>query len=243
MKNKTTAVPAGAVMSPTLSLVQAAMIAAIYVVLTFIANALGLASYAIQVRFSEALTILPYFTPAAIPGLFIGCLLSNILTGCALPDIVFGSLATLAGAVGTYVLRKWKWCAPVCPIIANTLIVPLVLIYGYGLLIEGLSTLQCYGYYCLTVGAGEFISCGILGMILLTALQNIRVKYSESVNSHILVIISSHYRIYVGYVLLFFHSVAGKILPQALQGRRRQWCQSPGILPEQIQPPQKIHPQ
>ena len=176
MKNKTTAVPAGAVMSPTLSLVQAAMIAAIYVVLTFIANALGLASYAIQVRFSEALTILPYFTPAAIPGLFIGCLLSNILTGCALPDIVFGSLATLAGAVGTYVLRKWKWCAPVCPIIAYTLIVPLVLIYGYGLLIEGLSTLQCYGYYCLTVGAGEFISCGILGMILLTALQKYQGK-------------------------------------------------------------------
>lgn len=171
MKNKATAVPTGAVTSPTLSLVQAAMIAAIYVVLTFIANALGLANYAIQVRFSEALTVLPFFTPAAIPGLFIGCLLSNILTGCALPDIIFGSLATLIGAVGTYALRKWKWCAPVCPIIANTIIVPLVLIYGYGLLIEGFSTLQCYGYYCLTVGAGEVISCGILGMILLTALQ------------------------------------------------------------------------
>ncbi len=161
--------------SRALFLAQAAMIAALYIVLTFIANAFGLANYAIQVRFSEALTILPFFTPAAIPGLFIGCLLSNILTGCALPDIVFGSLATLLGALGTYALRKWKWCAPVCPIISNTIIVPLVLVYGYGLLIEGMSLLQCLGFYCLTVGAGEIISCGILGMILLTVLQ----KYSN----------------------------------------------------------------
>ena len=155
-------------------LTQAAMIAAIYVVLTFIANALGLASYAVQVRFSEALTILPYFTPAAIPGLFIGCLLSNLLTGCALPDIIFGSIATLLGALGTYALRRYKWCAPLCPILANTIIVPLVLIYGYGLLLEGLSVLQCFGYYCLTVGAGELISCGLLGMILLFALEKYR---------------------------------------------------------------------
>ena len=155
-------------------MVQAAMIAAIYVVLTFIANAFGLANYAVQVRFSEALTILPYFTPAAIPGLFIGCLLSNILTGCALPDIIFGSIATLLGALGTYALRRWKWCAPICPIISNMIIVPLVLIYGYGLLIEGLSALQCFGYYCLTVGVGEVISCGILGMTLLFALEKYR---------------------------------------------------------------------
>lgn len=166
------AVPARLTSSISLTtMVQSAMIAAIYVVLTFIASAFGLANYAVQVRFSEALTILPFFTPAAIPGLFIGCLLSNILTGCALPDIIFGSLATLIGALGTYALRKWKWCAPVCPMIANTLIVPLVLIYGYGLSIEGMSVAQCYGYYCLTVGAGELISCGILGMILLFALE------------------------------------------------------------------------
>lgn len=154
-----------------LFMAQAAMIAALYIVLTFIANAFGLANYAVQVRFSEALTVLPYFTPAAIPGLFIGCLLSNILTGCALPDIIFGSLATLLGALGTYALRKWKWCAPVCPVLANTIIVPLILVFGYGLLIEGMSLIQCLGFYCLTVGAGEVISCGILGMILLTALQ------------------------------------------------------------------------
>lgn len=150
---------------------QAAMIAALYVVLTFIANAFGLANYAIQVRISEALTILPCFTPAAIPGLVIGCLLSNILTGCILPDIIFGSIATLIGALGTYTLRKWKWCAPVTPILANALIVPLVLIYGYGFLIEGVSAAYCYGYYFLTVGAGEVISCGVFGMILFFSLE------------------------------------------------------------------------
>ena len=89
-----------------LYLTQAAMIAALYVVLTLIANALGLASGSIQVRFSEALTVLPFFTPAAIPGLYIGCLLGNIAAGCALPDIVFGPLATLIGALGTWGLSK-----------------------------------------------------------------------------------------------------------------------------------------
>lgn len=146
-----------------LLLVQAAMIAALYVVLTFIANALGLASQAIQVRFSEALTILPYFTPAAIPGLFVGCLLSNILTGCAIPDIIFGSLATLIGAILTRILRKNKWLAPVPPIAANALVVPFVLLYAYGVGPLWLSFI--------TVTAGEIISCGILGMLLLFALQ------------------------------------------------------------------------
>ena len=80
---------------------HAAIIAALYVLLTLIANALGLANFAIQVRFSEALTILPLFTSAAIPGLYVGCLLSNILTGCIAWDILFGPIATLLGALGT----------------------------------------------------------------------------------------------------------------------------------------------
>ena len=145
-------------------IVQAAMIAALYVVLTFIANAFGLANYAIQVRFSEALTILPYFTSAAVPGLFVGCLLSNILTGCMPLDVVFGSLATLIGAVGTRMLRKCKWLAPIPPILANTIIVPFILAYVYQF--EG-----SIPYFMLTVGAGEIISCGILGMINLYALE------------------------------------------------------------------------
>ena len=162
----TNSVPARTV--PTLPLVQAAMIAALYVVLTFIANALGLASQAIQVRFSEALTILPYFTPAAIPGLFIGCLLSNILTGCALPDIIFGSLTTLAGAIFTYKLRKYKWLAPVPPIVANAIVIPFVLLYAYGV--------RPLWFSFVTVTIGEILSCGVLGMLLLFALNKYRSK-------------------------------------------------------------------
>lgn len=146
---------------------QAAVIAALYVVLTLFINAFDLASGAIQVRISEALTILPYFTPAAVPGLFIGCLLSNFMTGAAIWDIIFGSLATLIGAIGTYLLRKWKWCAPLPPILSNTIIIPFVLTYAYG--IPG-----GIPFFMLTVGAGEVLSCGVLGMILLFALQRYR---------------------------------------------------------------------
>ncbi len=148
-------------------LTQAAIIAALYVVLTFFANSLGLANYAVQVRFSESLCILPYFTPAAIPGLFIGCLLSNILTGCALLDIIFGSIATLIGAIATHLLRKNKWLAPVGPVLSNALIVPVVLFYAYGI--------QPIWFSFITVTIGEVISCGILGMLLLTALT----KYKQ----------------------------------------------------------------
>lgn len=144
-------------------LVQAAMIAALYVVLTIIANALGLASQAIQVRFSEALTILPYFTPAAISGLFVGCILANFLTGAAIPDVVFGSFATLIGAFLTYRLRKHKWLAPIPPIISNAVIIPPVLLFAYGI--------RPLWFSFITVTAGEIISCGILGMLLLFTLE------------------------------------------------------------------------
>lgn len=152
-----------------LFLTQAALIAALYVVLTFVANSLGLANNAIQVRFSEALTILPFFTPAAIPGLFVGCFLSNLLTGCVPLDVIFGSLATLLGAILTYKLRKFKWLAPVPPILANTIIVPFILAYVYQF--EG-----SIPYFMLTVGIGEVISCGVLGMVLLFSLQPYRDK-------------------------------------------------------------------
>lgn len=152
-----------------LFLTHAAMVAALYVVLTFLSNAFGLASGAIQIRISEALTILPYFTPAAVPGLFIGCLLSNVLTGCALFDILFGSLATLLGAVGTRILRKRKWIAPIPPIISNMIIVPLVLTYVYE--IPG-----GIPYLMLTVGIGEVISCGVLGLLLFSVLSKYRTK-------------------------------------------------------------------
>ena len=146
-------------MKPALYIAQAAMIAALYVVLTYFINAFNLASGAIQVRISEALTILPVFTPAAIPGLFIGCLLSNTLTGCVIWDIVFGSMATLIAAVGTYLLRNTKFIFTLPPVIANAVIVPFVLKYAYGL---G----DAYWYLFVTVGIGEIISVCILGFIL-----------------------------------------------------------------------------
>lgn len=159
-----------------LYLTQAAMIAALYVVLTLLANALGLASGSIQVRFSEALTVLPFFTPAAIPGLYAGCLLGNIASGCALPDIIFGPLATLIGAFGTWVLGRaavkaasvkkrnlFQWLSPLPPILANAVIIPPVLKYAYGIVPVRLSVV--------TVTAGEIISCGVFGLILLFALK------------------------------------------------------------------------
>ena len=144
-------------------------------VLTYFISAFNLASGAIQVRISEALCILPFFTPAAVPGLFLGCLLSNLITGCVIWDVVFGSLATLLGALGTWLLtgsagrnkparKKIKWLAPLPPILANTLIVPFVLCYAYRF--PG-----SVPYFMLTVGIGEIISCGILGLILLNVLS------------------------------------------------------------------------
>ena len=146
---------------------QAALIAAIYVVLTYFVSAFNLASGAIQVRISEALTILPFFTPAAIPGLAIGCFLSNLLTGCLPMDVLFGSLATFIGAVGSYLVRKHKWLVPLPPVVANTVIVPYVLAYVYGA--EG-----TIPFFMVTVGIGEVISCYILGSILMNALTPYR---------------------------------------------------------------------
>ncbi len=146
-------------------IVQGAAIAALYVVLTLLSNIFGLASGVVQVRISEALTVLPFFTPVAIPGLFVGCIISNLLAGSAVWDVVFGSIATLIGAAGTYLLRKkTKWLAPLPPIAANTLIVPFILAFAYG-------AEESIPFLMLTVGAGEIISCGVLGLILLKALE------------------------------------------------------------------------
>ena len=154
------------------------VIAALYVALTMLAAAFGLASGAIQVRLSEALTILPVLTPAAIPGLTVGCLLANLITGCAPWDVVLGSLATLIGAAGTYLLRKHPWIAWIPPVISNMLIVPPVLmrVYGvadvtvFGTTFTGNSLLWML---MVTVGIGEVISCGVLGLILYHSVKRV----------------------------------------------------------------------
>ena len=145
---------------------HAAMIAAIYVVLTYIFAPISFGD--IQVRIAEALTILPVFTPAAIPGLFVGCLIGNITGGAILPDIIFGSLATLIGAVFTYLLRKKsQFLCVLPPMISNIVIVPWVLKLGYGINLP-------IPFLMLTIGIGEVISCGVLGLILYYALRKYR---------------------------------------------------------------------
>ena len=157
----------GKISKNTAYMTQAALIAAIYTVLTMIAAGFDLASGAIQVRFSEALTIMPFFPPAAIPGLTLGCLLSNILTGCVLPDVIFGTLATLLGALGSCALRKNRFLCAIPPIVSNALIIPFVLTYAYH--IPG-----GIPFFMLTVGLGELISCMGLGQLLLQVLLPFR---------------------------------------------------------------------
>ena len=152
-----------------LFMTQGALIAALYVAFSFIAYSFGLSGNAVvQMRLSEMLTVLPAFMTAAIPGLAIGCLLTNLLTGCAVWDVIFGTLATLLGAIGTFLLRKNKWLAPLPPILANTMILPPVLATVYG----G-ATIPVF---ILTVGLGEIVCCGILGEILVFFMKKYQSK-------------------------------------------------------------------
>ena len=151
----------------TLQLTRAALIAALYVILTFISQMFGLASGMIQIRLSETLTVMPLLFKEAIPGLWIGCIIANILTGCAVWDVIFGSLATLIGAIGTYYIgRKKPILGPVFPILSNMIIVPMVLQAVYGLK-------ESFIFLAITVGIGEFICCGLLGWQLYKAMKNV----------------------------------------------------------------------
>ncbi|MDD4689792.1 MAG: QueT transporter family protein [Eubacteriales bacterium] len=147
-------------MNKTKIMTQGALIAALYVVLTFLVNMAGLASGVVQLRLSEALCVLTAFTPAAIPGLFVGCLLANMLTGCLALDVIFGGLATLIGAIGGWMLRKKNgFIISIPTIIANTLIVPFILRFVYG-------STDTMIFMFITVFIGELISAGVLGSIL-----------------------------------------------------------------------------
>ena len=117
-----------------------------------------------QLRPAEALTVLPVFTPAAVPGLFVGCLLANYLTGCLWQDIVFGSLATLLGAIATRLLRKRPIPATLPPVIANGAIIPPVLLFAYGVK-DG------YFFLLASVAVGELLSASLLGYLLFRAVK------------------------------------------------------------------------
>ncbi|MBQ1877254.1 MAG: QueT transporter family protein [Erysipelotrichaceae bacterium] len=154
---------------------QAAMIAAVYVALTYVFAPISFGE--IQVRIAEALTILPVFTPAAIPGLFIGCLIGNAISGAVVPDIIMGSIATLLGALGTRMLRKQSpFIAVLPPIVANMVIVPFVLRYAYEVQLP-------IPFMMLTVCVGEVLSCGVLGIMLYYALYRHRKQIFQEEDS------------------------------------------------------------
>ena len=147
----------------TLYLTRGALIAALYVAVTWLCSIVGLSSGVIQFRFSEALCILPVFLPEAVPALFIGCLLSNVIAGGVVWDIIFGSLATLIGALGARLLRKLphniKFIATIPTLLANAVIIPFVLIYAYGV---G----DAYYFLLVTVAIGELVCACIGGTVL-----------------------------------------------------------------------------
>ena len=148
--------------SKIMKMTQGAVIAAVYVVLCLVFQPI---SYGVvQFRIAEALTILPLFTPAAVPGLFVGCVLANIVGGGVILDVVFGSLATLIGAALGYLLRSNRWLVPIPAILANTIIIPFVLKYGYGMTDVPLPLSALY------IFIGEVAGCYILGEILATVL-------------------------------------------------------------------------
>lgn len=155
----------------TKKIVYAAVIAALYVVFTEISSLMGLASFPIQLRLSEALTILPLFTPSAVGGLFIGCLISNLLTGCHILDVIFGSIATLIGAFLCLLISKHvkkeslrMILGPLPAILSNVAVIPFILSYVYGF--EG-----SLFFFMITVLAGEVLSAGVLGILLYKLLK------------------------------------------------------------------------
>ncbi len=156
--------------SANIALVRSAVIAALYVALTYVSFFLGLSSGVIQFRLSEALCVLPLFMPEAVVGVTLGCFIANLMTGCAVWDIVLGSVATLIGALGAYALRrvKFSWLATLPTILANALIIPFVLIFIYG-------EAGAYWYFMATVGIGEIVCAGIGGTVLAITLRKTKI--------------------------------------------------------------------
>ena len=148
------------------SLCLSAVIAALYAALTLL---LAPISYGpIQLRLSEALTVLPILLPQAVPGLFVGCLIANLYTGM-LTDILFGSLATLLAAIGTYLLRKKPVLAAACPVVSNGVIVGLVLSLSFNLPVALIMA---------EVAIGE-IGAVLLGMLLLSGMKRAKIDLTR----------------------------------------------------------------
>ena len=146
-------------------LAQSGMIASLYVVLTMISTMCSLSSGVVQIRLSECLCVLPIFVPSAVPGLAIGCLVSNLISGCVIWDIIFGTLATLIGAVFTRLMKKTGLIAVIPAIISNAVSIPFVLSFAY-------SAEEAFPILVLSVAIGETVSCLGLGSLLYRILKN-----------------------------------------------------------------------
>lgn len=138
-----------------------AVIAALYTALTLVFQPISFG--ALQMRISEAFTLLPVLFPEAVPGLAVGCLLSNLLAGANPYDVVFGTLATLLAALLTRRLRKNVWLAALPPVLCNGVIIGLVLTYAYGI--------DTLWLNMLTVSLGQAVVCYALGVPLVKALE------------------------------------------------------------------------
>ncbi|MCR4633781.1 MAG: QueT transporter family protein [Erysipelotrichaceae bacterium] len=138
-------------------IVMTGLIAALYAALTLVFAPISFS--AVQVRIAEALIILPMFTPAAVPGLFLGCLLGNLLSGAMILDVIFGSIATLIGAYIGYLLKDRRWLVPVPSIVSNALIIPFILRHVYGIDLP-------IPLLCLYIAIGEFLGSYVLGQAL-----------------------------------------------------------------------------
>ena len=152
--------------SRSLYLIQAALIAAVYAVLTLLLKPFGFG--VIQFRIAEVLTVLPAILPSSIPGLFIGCILANFFGGFGPIDIIFGSLATLIAAFSTHFLRRSKFLFPLPPAVFNGLIVGS---YIYLLFDKTYPWLLTVSFIALS----ELVICYLLGLPLITFIKGNRV--------------------------------------------------------------------
>lgn len=154
--------------SSTRELTLAAMLGAVYAVLTMV---LPIPQYAgIQIRLAEALTVLPFLFPAATPGLFVGCLIANLLSPYGLLDVIAGSGATLIACLWTQRMNN-RWLAPLPAVVCNAVIVGAVVAFAQTG--TGPAFWPAYAFNAVTVGLGELIASYILGTILLNTLPKI----------------------------------------------------------------------
>lgn len=154
-------------------LVRGALIAAAYATLSYVSAPLQFMFF--QFRLSEALCVLPIFFPEAIAGMFLGCIIANYISGCVIWDIVFGSVATLLGAVFARLLaklpRKLMFIATLPTVLANAIIVPFVIMYAYG-------SPESYWFLFVTVAAGELVTATGVGTLLYYQLEKRKFLYN-----------------------------------------------------------------